>query len=184
MQEQQLSQKDLLPVLNTMSQEEYIRYASEIQRSFMEQPLTNEQKKKIIGHLSLDVQKNWSNRLTKASVADYISILQKLNNKSYFNESIHLHLDPIMEQLMDNPANREWLLHAGQKGGSTAFVCTQAFYAKEKTGNQLEFAFFANELNPIERAKLSKNINSFQLKFLKDEEFRNFVKKELAIYNA
>lgn len=85
-----------------------------------------------------------------------------------------------MEQLMQNPKNRKWLTHAGQKDGSTAFVLTQAFYAKDKDGNQTEIAFFANNLNTIEQGKLSKNMNGFQLKFLKDEKFRMQRKKELS----
>ncbi|MCJ7842041.1 hypothetical protein MUB24_14245 [Lederbergia sp. NSJ-179] len=81
---------------------------------------------------------------------------------------------------MTKPSNQEWLAHAGQKGGSTAFVLTMSMYATDKEGNQTELAFFANDLSTIEQAKLSKNINAFQLKFLTDEKFREQVKKELS----
>lgn len=42
-----------------------------------------------------------------------------------------------MEQLMQNPKNQKWLLHGGQKGGSTAFVLTLAAYTTDKEGNRL-----------------------------------------------
>lgn len=53
-------------------------------------------------------------------------------------------------------------------------------YAKDKDNNQTELAFFANDLTSIEQAKLSKNMNAFQLKFLTDTKFRTYVKKEVS----
>ncbi|MEK4446130.1 hypothetical protein N1I81_09440 [Bacillus sp. FSL M8-0052] len=85
-----------------------------------------------------------------------------------------------MEQIMKKPNNREWLVHAGQKGGSTAFILTIAMYATDKERNQTEIAFFANDLNTLEIARLSRNMNGFQLKFLKDSKFRTHIKKELS----
>ena len=107
--------------------------------------------------------------------------MSKLNNKTYFNEEIYKYLDPVMEQLMENPINREWLVHAGQKGGSTAFILTTAMYATDKEGNQTELAFFANDLTTREQAKLSRNMNGFKMKFLQDAEFRTLIKKELSM---
>jgi D-alanyl-D-alanine carboxypeptidase len=128
----------------------------------------------------MDIQKIWSDRLPRATTEGYVSIMNKLNSKMYFNDTVHKYLDPLMEQIMKNPSNQEWLVHAGQKGGSTAFVLTIAMYATDKDGNKTELAFFANDLTLIEQAKLSRNMNGFQLKFLKDAEFRAFVKKELS----
>ncbi len=81
---------------------------------------------------------------------------------------------------MQNPKNQKWLLHGGQKSGSTAFVLTLAAYTTDKEGNPTEIAFFANNINRIEQTKLSKNMNSFQLKFLTDEKFRLHLQKELS----
>lgn len=179
MNEKKLTKEETLKAMQSMDMTEYRDRALSIHNNWLKNPLTDEEKKQLRA-LNMDVQKVWSDRLVKATTADYISILEKLNSKKYFNENVHKYLDPVMEQLMQNPKNRGWLTHAGQKGGSTAFVLTQAFYAKDKDGNQTEIAFFANNLSTIEQAKLSKNMNNFLLKFLTNEEFRLHIKKELS----
>lgn len=179
MAEPNRTKKDVMTMLRYMDQETYINEIMKIHQELKTQPLTDTQKKQVLKQLPIDIQRIWSDRFTKASVNDYMSILKKLNNKSYFTEKIHTHLDLIMESLMENPRNQEWLQHAGQKGGSTAFVCTQTFYAKDKQNNIMEFAFFATDLSPLEQAELSKNINGFQREFLKSKSFREYVKSEL-----
>ncbi|MDL4839437.1 hypothetical protein [Aquibacillus rhizosphaerae] len=145
------------------------------------QLITATQKDKVLKQLPINIQRIWSDRFTKASVNDYMSILKKLNSKSYFTEMVHTYVDSIMEYLMENPKNQEWFQYTGQKGGSTAFVCTQASYAKDKQNNTMEFLFFANDLSPLEQAKLTRNINSFQREFLKDKSFTEYVKSELTV---
>nr|WP_255294461.1 hypothetical protein [Bacillus cereus] len=81
---------------------------------------------------------------------------------------------------MENEHNKKWLLHAGQKGGSTAFVLTNGLYATNKKGDSFEIVFMANELNRIDALKLRKNLNEFNLKTLKNEEFRGKIKMELS----
>ncbi|QGG53552.1 serine hydrolase [Lysinibacillus pakistanensis] len=180
MKEKGLTKKETLTAMKAMDMTEYRERALSIHEAWLKKPLSNEEKKKSLQTLDMDFQKIWSDRLIRATTADYITILEKLNHKNYFNEDVHKYLDPVMEQLMQNPKNQKWLLHGGQKGGSTAFVLTLAAYTKDKEGNQTEIAFFANNLNRIEQAKLSKNMNSFQLKFLTDEKFRLHVQKELS----
>ncbi|MFJ8461849.1 serine hydrolase [Lysinibacillus xylanilyticus] len=180
MNEKNITKEETLKAMKNMDMAEYRDRALNIHNNWLKNPLTDEEKKQSLKILNMDIQKVWSDRLVKATTADYISILEKLNSKKYFHEDVHKYLDPVLEQLMQNPKNREWLTHAGQKGGSTAFVLTLAFYAKDKDGNQTEIAFFANNLNMIEQAKLSKNLNGFQLKFLKEEKFRMQLKKELS----
>ncbi|QTB26873.1 serine hydrolase [Lysinibacillus sphaericus] len=178
--EKSLTEKETLTALKDMGMAEYRERAWAIHKNWLEEPLTTEQKAQAIKMLNMDVQRVWSDRLIRASTSDYISILEKLNSKNYFTEDVHKYLDPVMEQLMQNPKNQEWLTHAGQKGGSTAFVLTLAAYAKDKEGNQTEIAFFANDLNTMEQIKLSTSMNSFQLKFLTDEKFRMRLQSELS----
>lgn len=179
MEEKSLTKKETLTALRDMDMAEYRERAVAIHENWLEHPLTKEEKAKALKMLNMDIQKVWSDRLIRASTDNYISILEKLNSKNYFSEDVHKYLDPIMEQLMLNPQNQEWLKHAGQKGGSTAFVLTLAAYAEDKKGNKTEIAFFANDLNTMEQLKLSNSMNSFQLKFLTDEGFRMRLKKEL-----
>ncbi|MEK5233781.1 serine hydrolase [Lysinibacillus sp. FSL K6-0232] len=180
MEEQELTPKEALIVLQDMDKSEYHRRALSIHNQWIKHPLTNEEKEKALKLLSMDFQKVWSDRLVKAPTNDYIAILEKLNRKKYFSEDVYKYLDPVMEQLMENPANQQWLTHAGQKGGSTAFILAMAAYAEDKEGNQTEIAFFTNNLTTMEQIKLSNSINSFQLKFLTDDQFRIRLKKELS----
>ncbi|MEK5433608.1 serine hydrolase [Lysinibacillus sp. FSL R7-0073] len=178
--EKSLTKKETLAALKDMGMAEYRERALAIHENWLEKPLTKEEKAQAIKILNLDVQRVWSDRLIRASTSDYISILEKLNSKNYFTEDVHKYLDPVMEQLMQNPRNQGWLTHAGQKGGSTAFVLTLAAYAEDKEGNQTEIAFFANDLKTMEQIKLSTSMNSFQLKFLTDEKFRVRLQRELS----
>ncbi|WP_102275357.1 serine hydrolase [Cytobacillus massiliigabonensis] len=180
MTDKNISKKEALQDLKHMGMNEYRKYAIAIHTHYLSHPLSSKDKQQLIKVMNMDFQKIWSDRLTRATTEDYVSIMRKLNSKEFFHKDVHEHLDPIMEQIIENPANREWLVHAGQKGGSTAFVFTVAMYATDKKGNQTELAFFANDLTLIEQEKLSRVMNEFQLKFLKDSEFRNFVKSELA----
>jgi len=173
------TKKETLTALKDMDMTEYRERALAIHENWVEHPLTKEEKAKALKMLNMDIQKVWSDRLIRASANDYISILEKMNSKNYFSEDVHKYLDPVMEQLMQNPKNQEWLSHAGQKGGATAFVLTLAAYAEDKEGKQTEIVFFANDLNTMEQMKLSNSMNSFQLKFLTDEKFRMRLKTEL-----
>nr|WP_232726144.1 serine hydrolase [Bacillus sp. FJAT-42315] len=180
MREKNLSKEETLQAVKEMDMAEYRERSTAIHQQWQNEPPSDEEKKQLVKMLDMDFQKVWSDRLTRATTADYVAIMEKLNSKTFFKKSVYEHLDPVMESLMNNPKNQEWLEHAGQKGGSTAFVLTMAMYATDKKGNQTELAFFANDLNLFEQKKLSRNMNSFQLKFLTDDEFRERVQRELA----
>lgn len=180
MAEKNLSKKETFQELKQMDMNDYRNRAITIHNNNLSQPLTSEEKQLLIKVMNREFQKIWSDRLPRSTTKDYVSIMKKLNKKEFFYKNVHEHLDPIMEQIMKNPKNGEWLQHAGQKGGSTAFVLTMAMYATDREGNQTEFAFFANDLTLIEQTKLSRVLNEFQLKFLKDTEFQKLVKSELA----
>ncbi|MGD6844375.1 serine hydrolase [Bacillus infantis] len=183
MEENKLSKKEALANLKEMPLHEYRNMANEIHRSWQSAPPTSENKSQVLKKLDMDFQEIWSDRLPRSTAADYASLMEKLNSKSYFAEDVHTQLDPVLEQLMEDPRNQEWLLHAGQKGGSTAFVLTMAMYATDTNNNQTEIAFLSNNLSPKEQAKLSRNMNSFQLKLLKEEDFREKVRRELINLN-
>lgn len=180
MAERNLSKKETFQELKQMDMNDYRNRAITIHNNNLSQPLTSQEKQLLIKVMNMEFQKIWSDRLPRSTTKDYVSIMKKLNRKKFFKKNVHEHLDPIMEQIMKNPKNGEWLQHAGQKGGSTAFVLTMAMYATDREGNQTEFAFFANDLTLIEQTRLSRVLNEFQLKFLKDTEFQKLVKSELA----
>lgn len=119
--------------------------------------------KNNIVFLPMNVQKVWSDRLPAATAKDYVSVMQKLNSRAYFDSSTQRHLKMVMERLMDNPANQQWLKHAGMKGGSTSWVLTKALYATTTADESTELAYFFNNLTNAEFEQLSTNMNSFEL---------------------
>jgi D-alanyl-D-alanine carboxypeptidase len=105
--------------------------------------------------------------------------MQKINSRTYFDEQTQNYLDEVMEYILENPANREWLDHSGMKGGSTAFLLTKALYATDKQGNKTEMAYFLNDLSILEMLRLQMSMNELELKVLTNKEFRVQLKNEL-----
>lgn len=131
---------------------------------------------KNLGDLSIDYQRVWSDRLPASTVADYASLMAKLNSKTYFPEEVDLYLSDVLEYIMKNPANAQWLKHSGMKGGSTAFVLTKAMYATLKNGDKVELAYFFNDLTMMENMQLQMSMNDFELKVLSDHAFTEQLK--------
>ncbi|MCM3586621.1 class A beta-lactamase-related serine hydrolase [Mesobacillus maritimus] len=181
--EEQLSCEEALEVLKKMDITEYRLRALKIHQNWLENPPTTEEKEQIIKSLNMDYQRLWSDQLPRAAAQDYLALMKKINSKTFFDKEVHHYLDLVLEQVMKNPKNREWLEHAGQKGGSTAFVFTISMYAKDVDGNQTELVFLADDLNMLQQIKLRRNMNGFQLKFLRDDKFRLKVKQSLAERN-
>lgn len=179
MEDKGFSKEEALKELRNMSLEEYRERAIDIHQKWEISPPQAKEKEEVLKVLDMEFQKVWSDRLPRASAGDYAELMKLLNSKSYFSREVHSYLDPVIEQVMKNPRNREWLQHAGQKGGSTAFVFTISMYAADKEGNRTEMTFLANDLSKLEFEKLSKSMNSFQLEFMTNSEFRNSVKEKL-----
>ncbi len=151
-----------VPELESLSIEEYKALSAAEHDKMKAEPTY----KNSIVFLPLNVQKVWSDRLPAATVKDYVSVMQKINSRTYFDSSTQKHLSVVMERLMDNPANQQWLKHAGMKGGSTSWVLTKALYATTTTGETTELAYFFNNLTDEEFEKLAMNMNSFELAVL------------------
>ncbi|MBO0948525.1 serine hydrolase [Fibrella forsythiae] len=111
------------------------------------------------------LQKVWSDRLPGSTVRDYASVMQKINSRTYFPPAVQTILDSIMEwPFAVNPANKGVYTHLGMKGGSTAFVLTNAFYAETLKGNRISAAVFFNNLTPDEFQLLSKEFNNVTIR--------------------
>ncbi|MBD2861062.1 serine hydrolase [Paenibacillus oceani] len=121
----------------------------------------------------------YSDRLTGSTTQEYASVMAKLNGRDHFTAEVHRYLDPVMEGLMENPANRELFRHAGRKGGSTAYVLTDAIYATAKDGTRIELALFFNGLNAVEMMKLSASLNAFELKLLTEPLYAETVGRKI-----
>ena len=127
--------------------------------------------------LTLNMQKEWSDRLPASTTKEYVQIASILNKRAIFNENTYQVLAEVLETLMENPNNKTWLQYAGMKGGSTLFVLTKAMYATLKNGTKIELAYFFNDLTGSENNRLQPWMNDFELKILTDENFREKVEK-------
>jgi len=110
---------------------------------------------------------------------EYAHICNVINNRRYFDENTYNILSVILESVMENPANKQWLQHAGMKGGSTMWVLTKAMYATTKKGERIELAYFFNDLSNAENTKLQQWMNKFELNILQDASFRKKVAQVL-----
>ncbi|WP_246516402.1 serine hydrolase [Salicibibacter cibarius] len=104
-----------------------------------------------------------SKRGIRSTTSEYVSVVQKINDLSYFTQAVQEHLRPIMEWPMENHKNQEKFYHLGGKGGSTAQIVTFALYAEDKQGNKTELAIFFNDVLGYETTKLSNSLSAFQL---------------------
>ena len=124
------------------------------------------------GNLSFRLQKIWSDKLVASTTADYANIMRKINDRNYFKPEVQQTLDQIMEWPMLNPSNQAAFKHLGQKGGSTASILTDAFYATDKTGFKLSCAFFFNNLTEKENQMIQNNFGNFEAGIITDAAFR------------
>lgn len=167
--------KELESKLKALSLEEYIETTNQINKKLLADSIY----KQDVGDLGMNIQQIWSDNLPSSTVKDYVQIMKKINSKTYFDSETQKYLDDVMEGLMENPANKKWLKHAGMKGGSTAFVLTKAFYATDKKGNTTELAYFLNDLEFLENTRLQLSMNEFELKILTNKNFRDKIKTKL-----
>jgi D-alanyl-D-alanine carboxypeptidase len=125
-------------------------------------------KEEYLKHLNMEVQKVWSDNLTASTVEDYVSIMEKINSKTYFSPEVQKNIEIILESsAMKAPRLKEMMLNCGYKGGSTAFVLTTALYATTKEGKKIVFAYFFNNLTPEEQQQLQSNAGNFDLELLR-----------------
>jgi len=130
-------------------------------------------------NLSIEIQKIWSDRLVASTTKEYAGLMKKINSESYFKPEAQQVLQRIMEWPMEYASNKSHFLHLGQKGGSTGFVLTDAFYLTDLKGNKISCAFFFNELSSSEQLLIDKNFGEFESSIITDSKFRERLVKEL-----
>ncbi|MES2417933.1 MAG: serine hydrolase [Bacteroidota bacterium] len=124
-------------------------------------------------NLSFSIQKIWSDKLVKATTSNYANLMQKISSKTYLDPTAQLILESILEWPMEYAGNKVQFDHLGQKGSSTAFVLTDAFYMSQKNGDNLACAFFFNDLSTVEGALVNKNFGKFEANMITNQAFRN-----------
>jgi Beta-lactamase enzyme family len=165
-----INEAKIIRVIQKLSDEDYAKAAFLIHRELKND--SNYKKKFRPQDLTLKMQKEWSDRLPASTAKEYVQLCSILNDRKYFDTNTYEVLADVLETLMEVPANKTWLSHAGMKGGSTIFVLTKALYATLKNGTKIEMAYFFNDLTGEENTRLQKWMNDFEIKVLSDENFR------------
>lgn len=171
------TEASILKSIKKLSDEQYSRFIYDMHKALKYDTVLKS--KFNPADLSEKMQQLWSDRLPSSNVKDYAHICNILNNRRYFNEDTYAVLADVMEFIMENPANRQWLKHAGGKGGSTPFVLTKASYASTKKEQRFEIVYFFKQLSDAENAQLQKWSNSFELAILSNPSFREKLKTKI-----
>lgn len=170
--------KSYLQNMEQMSYNRYVYLADSMHLQLKKQHGLNT--KINLADLDLKVQRIWSNRLTGASVKDYAQLMQSLLADTLYSEKGNKLIHAIMKNpLPDEVKADTGYLYYGGKGGSTAFVLTEASYFKDKKNNTGSLAVFFNNLSSLDNMKLQMSLQAFEWEFYTNEEFRNNVKKSL-----
>lgn len=168
----ELSGDILTDSLRSLSDEEYTDTIYQIHDKLTADTSYKDQ----LGLPDLEAQRVWSDRLPASTAFEYSELMRKFNSKTYFDPQTQEYLDELMEWIMENPDNQQWLQHSGMKGGSTAFVLTKALYATDTDGNTIELAYFIDDLGILQSLRLQNSMNPFELAVLTDEKFIEEIK--------
>lgn len=164
--------------LHGMTLAEYRSWSEKVYKKLMQDKTKKYMKEaNIFSWFDAELDRMFTDRFTSSTTNEYVSVIKKLNNRSYYSKKVYTYLIPVMEQMMQNPGNQKSLLHAGTKGGSSAYILTQALYATDKKSNKTEIAIFFNNLTPEENKKLQPHLNQFHTSVLYDAKFREELKK-------
>lgn len=170
-------EENILKEINKLTDDQYSLYANQLHNALKYDTVLKSRFRPQ--DLTENMQRVWTKRLPSSTTKDYAQVANVLNNRRYFDTAAYGILSYVLEFVMDNPANQQWLKHAGMKGGSTAWVLTKTLYATTKQGARIEMAYFFNGLAPGETKKLQGWMNDFELKILTDKLFRTQAAKLL-----
>jgi D-alanyl-D-alanine carboxypeptidase len=171
------SEADIIKGIGKLTEQQYCRYIYDMHKALAYDTLLKSKFRPQ--DLSMKMQKVWSGRLPTSTTKDYVRIASILNNRAFFDDDTYAVLSGVLESIMENPANKTWLKHAGMKGGSTAWVLTKALYATTQKGERIEMAYFFNNLTINENDMLQGWMNSFELNVLSKPEFRKKIAEAL-----
>ena len=122
--------------LREMKKDEYIRLSHEVHGKLKDNNINKVILKKKITKEKL---KLFSKLLTQGTTKEYGSILRKLNARDYFSDKEYGYID----DALTIPFSSSDVIHGREKGGSTSFILTMAFYETTRDGNKTELALLS-----------------------------------------
>ncbi len=166
----------IVSLMNKMEEKERIQRSTDIHEKLKTDP-TYKNETSITDWWNADFDQLFSDKFIRSSAKEYATVLQKINHEM-LPQQAQAEMEYTMGSLMENEANQQWLRRAGKKGGSTAYILTDALYVENKEDDNFELVIFFNELKWYESYKLMKSLNEFELKMLTDEQFRTKLTSE------
>jgi D-alanyl-D-alanine carboxypeptidase len=171
------NEAEVIKGIGKLTEQQYCRYIYDMHKALAYDTLLKSKFRPQ--DLSMKMQKVWSDKLPASTTKEYVRICSILNNRAFFDDDTYAVLSGVLETVMENPANKTWLQHAGMKGGSTAWVLTKALYATTQQGVRIEMAYFFNNLSINESEMLTSWMNNFELNVLSKPEFRKKISDAL-----
>lgn len=171
------NEAEVIKGIGKLTEQQYCRYIYDMHKALAYDTILKSKFRPQ--DLSMKMQKLWSDKLPASTTKEYVRICSILNNRAFFDEDTYAVLSGVLETVMENPANKTWLKHAGMKGGSTAWVLTKALYATTQKGEKIEMAYFFNNLTINESEMLTGWMNNFELNVLSEPEFRKKISDAL-----
>lgn len=170
-----LSDDEVKEKIENMSDEEYVSNIMEIHNLMNENKLPESIKElKLVGK-DIDFQKIWSDRFISATANDYLRMMELVNSRTYLDEKTQEELSNVVEYLMDSPGVEKKFNHFGNKGGSTAWVLTDARYGEDKEGNKIEIVAMFNDLDEENYKMILEKLDLFITFSMIDDKIRDNV---------
>ncbi len=171
-----MDDRQLVQTLRELPMETYRSLAEELSNELTEGTL--DLRDAAADH-SVDVQKVWSDRLIGATANDYGKLMAVISNNQLLPAATEVLRDLLEWPMEFNEGNQYRFTHLGMKGGSTAFVLTQALYAETLEGDKTEIVLLTDDLSTWQMRLIMRNFNSFVSKLIGDEDFRHHVQQKL-----
>lgn len=172
------TEDELAMAMKNISEEQYINYALNIHQIMLHDPDYRNQQL----DLNETMHRIWSDRLPAGSVSDYVSLMKKLNSKTYFDEKTQAVLNEIIETSMRYNSTKEFYQHIGIKSGSTTLIITKALYAEDLKGDKTEMAYFFKDLDAQERKKMIMSTKDFDRAVLRNPIIVQQIQKLYSTY--
>ncbi len=125
-------------------------------------------------------QHAWSDHLPASTAREYAELMRDVNDRALLDEGARIFFYEVVNGIVrESPENRERFAYAGSKGGSTAWVFTEAaFFTEHDGGAQTEYAVLFDG-PPQAQNRLVSNFNDFRQGVLGDPSFRKTLAQEL-----
>jgi len=171
-----MDDKQLVQALRELPMETYRSLAEELSDELKEGTLHFGD---AAADLSVDVQKVWSDRLIGATANDYGKLMATISNDQLPPTATEVLRDLLEWPMEFNEGNQDRFTHLGMKGGSTAFILTQALYAETLEGNKTEIVLLTDDLSSWQMGLIMRNFDSFVSALISNEDFRHNVQQKL-----